>query len=299
MVDLNLRLPDNFFNEEVRCGYTVTREMKEIWAVELDLLNKLLEVCRKHDLKIFADGGTLLGAVRDHGFIPWDNDIDLAMLRDDYDKLCEISASEFEPPYFFQCYHTEKRYPRRHAQLRNSSTTGILKNEVKWDYKFNQGIFIDIFVLDGLHEDDSKQASQRKKGEILQKIIYYKSRKNTPNKIYQAICKCIPWTAAVKIMDRIMKDKRANESQYVVNYGFSFKLGEKVTKRERHYYDSTIEMPFENIMIPVPEKYDAWLTLRYGDYMSPSTAGAVHGDVILDADISYSDYIERMKQSRT
>ena len=70
MVDLNIELPDGFLDEEVRWGYTVTSKMKEVWAVELDITAKIIEVCEKYNIKIFSDGGTTLGAVRHKGFIP-------------------------------------------------------------------------------------------------------------------------------------------------------------------------------------------------------------------------------------
>ena len=150
MVDLNIVLPDGFLNEEVRCGYTVTKQMKEVWAVELDMLEKLLSVCKKHDIKIFASGGTMLGAVRHQGFIPWDDDIDMMMFRDDYEKLCKVAQEEFEYPYFFQTEYTDVGSLRGHAQLRNSATTGILAGERNQKYSFNQGIFLDIFPLDNI-----------------------------------------------------------------------------------------------------------------------------------------------------
>ena len=149
MVDLNIKLPDDFLEEEIRCGYTVTRKMKKVWAVELDLLNELLRVCNKYNIKIFASGGTMLGAVRHKGFIPWDDDIDMGMLRKDYDKLCKIANKEFQYPYFFQTNYTDPGTLRGHAQLRNSNTTSFLQNEGS-EYSFNQGIFIDIFPMDFL-----------------------------------------------------------------------------------------------------------------------------------------------------
>ena len=90
------------FEEETRQNYLISKEMKQVWACELDLLKKLLQVCEKYNLKCWADAGTLIGAIRDHGFIPWDDDIDVAMLREDYDKLVSIADKEFAHPYFFQ-----------------------------------------------------------------------------------------------------------------------------------------------------------------------------------------------------
>ena len=88
--------------QEERKGYVVPAEMKKVWQVQLTLVKKLLEVCGKHHLRIWADGGTLLGTVREHGYIPWDDDIDMAMLRPDYDKLVGLATKEFESPFFFQ-----------------------------------------------------------------------------------------------------------------------------------------------------------------------------------------------------
>ena len=103
MVELaTLKIPNGFFEEEERNGYVITKKRKEIWAVEIDMLLKFIYVCEKHNLKYFADSGTLLGAARHNGFIPWDDDIDVAMLRKDYDKFCKIAINEFKYPYFFK-----------------------------------------------------------------------------------------------------------------------------------------------------------------------------------------------------
>lgn len=85
MVDLNIELPKGFLEEEVRCGYTVTRKMKEVWAVELDLLKEFKRVCNKYDLKYCADGGTLLGAIR-HGMTYKE---DVAAVKESFSKMLE------------------------------------------------------------------------------------------------------------------------------------------------------------------------------------------------------------------
>ena len=83
MEKILLELPASFYQEEVRNNYTITAEMKKIWAVQLELLSVLLDVCKRNHLNIWAEGGTLLGTIREKGYIPWDDDIDMAMLRPD------------------------------------------------------------------------------------------------------------------------------------------------------------------------------------------------------------------------
>jgi len=82
-----MRLPDGFLQSEYRDGYFVDATMKRVWAVELDLLEQFQNICKRHSLKYYAIGGTLLGAVRHKGFIPWDDDIDVGMPRADYDQF--------------------------------------------------------------------------------------------------------------------------------------------------------------------------------------------------------------------
>ena len=94
--------------QEIICGYEVSAKMKRIWAMELNMVKRFVEVCDQYGLRYSIMGGTLLGAVRHRGFIPWDNDIDLAMPRKDFDKLLEIGPTAFEKPLFFQTPVTEQ-----------------------------------------------------------------------------------------------------------------------------------------------------------------------------------------------
>ena len=102
MVPINLDYNPNFLKEEVREDYTVSENMKKLWLVELDILNKLIQVCNKYGITYFADAGTLLGAVRHKGFIPWDDDIDIILPRKDYDKLLSVAKEEFQYPYYVE-----------------------------------------------------------------------------------------------------------------------------------------------------------------------------------------------------
>ena len=94
-------------SEEI-CGYFVTEQQKKIWNIEINILVEFMRVCNKNNLKFFVAHGTLLGAVRHKGFIPWDDDIDVNMPRKDFDKLVKISKKEFEQPFFFQVVSNDK-----------------------------------------------------------------------------------------------------------------------------------------------------------------------------------------------
>ena len=156
---IKIQLPQSFYKEEVRSGYLVSAETKALWAVLLDLLVEYDRVCRKHNITYYLDGGTLLGAVRHKGFVPWDNDIDVIMTRREYDRLCQVADEEFAKPYFWQTNYTDLGSARRHGQLRNSLTTAILTSEMEEGEAtgaFNQGVFMDIFILDEVPDDEAE-----------------------------------------------------------------------------------------------------------------------------------------------
>ena len=144
---INIKLPDTFLHKEERCGYIVNGKLKKIWAVELDLLETLLQVCKKYDLKVSLGFGSLLGAVRHKGFIPWDDDLDVWMPRESFERLLEVADKEFKKPYFLQTALSDREFFIPYARLRNSLTTGAIAYSSSTNY--NNGIFVDIYVLDG------------------------------------------------------------------------------------------------------------------------------------------------------
>lgn len=163
---IKLQIPKDFLKEENLCEYTVTSKDKKIWAIELDLLNEFKNVCEKYNLKWFIAYGSLIGSIRHKGFIPWDNDVDVWMPRKDFRKLCEIASEEFQYPYFLSYAVSEhgNRFST-YAKLCNSLTTG--GGEDMWLQGVNCGLFIDIFILDEIPDDDK---AARK---MVEKVNYY------------------------------------------------------------------------------------------------------------------------------
>lgn len=284
-----------FCQEEERCGFTVSTDMKKVWSVQLDLLNQFDRVCQEHGLTYFAGGGTLLGAVRHKGFIPWDDDIDVHMPRADYDKLIATCCTAFEEPYFLQHAYDDKNYSRGHAQLRNSQTTAILNSE-KGKYTFNQGIFIDIFPLDEIADDEKEYAAQCHSVKMWTKALaatvrYAGSTKKTKMKsVVHTLLKPLPYRWLYRHMEKACKQYEGQHTQRVAL--ISFDVGNSKLVFPAHCIAETQRVPFENTSILIPKGYDEMLTIQYNDYMTMRQENSYHGGILFDTERSYKDYLK-------
>lgn len=288
--------------EEKRNGYTVTCGTKKLWAVELDLLREFLDFCRRNSLRCWAEGGTLLGAVRHKGFIPWDDDIDLMMPRDDYDRMISLGNSQFHPPYFLQTAYTDTGYYRSHAQFRNSDTAAIRPSDVF--QKFNQGIFIDIFVVDAVPPEG--------KGARLDDIL---KRHRYPCKLLKTANMSVAYSGRFGLLFRKLKARRMlrrhtwqeiyKPSEDVLRetkWDDTDKVAELTMSADRHIFDKsildeTVWLDFEDMKIPAPKRYDEFLRGEFGDdYMTPIMAPSMHGELITDTGRSYRELLPEARR---
>ena len=245
-------------------------EMNAINQVQLNIFKEFVKVCSELGLQYYMVHGSLLGTVRYHGFFPYDDDIDVAMPRKDYDKLIAEGASLFPEPLFLQSCITEQRYPLQFAKLRNSHTAFIQPEMTM--FNVNQGIYIDIFPIDYYPNN---------------KIIIY--HKRFLEYVYNArICKDIQFEQKQPIWKVLLRKlsilfcpslKRAVEKRafLYVNNDCSSKVitvGGKILERgiPNEWFGKGIMLPFEDMQVCCPAQYKEYLSCIYGDYLNYNPA---------------------------
>lgn len=314
MINLKTVFPESFFEEEVRSGYRVTSAMKVVWAVELDLLSEAMRVMDKHSIKYFAIGGTLLGAARHKGYIPWDDDIDIAIPRNDYERFRSIARKEFSHPYFFQDEFNSPGLLCGHAKLRNSETTMIHSNhldEKVGSLSFNMGIFIDFFPVDNLPDDEEEYKKWRKSlKSIARKAWHLRLFTHRGRTVGNNKMKYVLWQSLLSVLrdpDRFFIEYNRLLSQYsdvltsesclyCLYCRSEVEQGRWSWKSADLDSNSLIPMQFEFLSIPCPANFDAVLTRCYGNWHEEKQVNSIHGSTLesfYDVENSYQVYFDK------
>lgn len=303
---MGMKIPEEFYREEVRCDYTISADMKKVWAAELEIYSVFKDVCDRHGIRYFFSYGNLLGAARHQGFVPWDDDIDVFVSRKDYEKLCAIAKDAFSEPYFFQNDHTEPGSHIAFGKLRNSNTTAILDFEAPSRYRYNQGIALDIFPLDNVPDDPEELAAFTKK------IVFYKkmtqkwarmfdSRRITFGRKFMYVTLPLLWIpkGIIRLLripnifcrkfEKVMQSYNDRETKCVAMLG----LGE-VKPYPRECFDETVMLPYEFLEVPVPAGYVQMLDIDYGNwhvFVRGAAGGCMHEGITYDTERSYREYL--------
>lgn len=260
-------------------------ELKEIQSAELSILKVLLKIIEKYHLKYYALGGTLLGAVRHKGFIPWDDDIDIGMPRPDYDRFLEIAEKELpEPLHLYACYNGKKPSGSYFSKVVDESVTikrVFCGNAVEYP------IWIDVFPLDGVPDGILRFILWKYGGMLLTKVLTlsqvskqydvslprsnFVGNKEKAIRIFLKlrINKLLNEKLLWNRLDHVLKRYDYDSSKRLINFCGNWHMKEMFSK---DIYGAGALYPFEDIMIRGPESYDFVLTQMYGDYMTPPPA---------------------------
>lgn len=286
--------------ELVKKEYLPAPKLRRIWKVQLGILKSFIAVCEKYHLQYYMIYGTLLGAVRHQGFIPWDDDMDIAMPRQDYDRLREIAPQAFEEPFFLQTPENDPGcYYGGYARLRDSSTTGM--DALGWGTGSNQGIWIDLFPIDMGDADTPRYRRGLRRLNLIQRMIFIKTygRKRCRTEIDRDGLTnwWIPFLLSFfhtrkglcRRFDRICRtcgDRKSGYMAILTHY-----------KRPRKLYcedfQKTVWLPFENLELPAPGGYDhclkSTLGRTYMEYPPQEERKPHHAGVFLP-NLPYRDF---------
>lgn len=309
-----MNLLENYFDNEIREGFFVPSMVKRAWAAELRVLAEIDRICSKYNIKYFAEWGTLLGAIRHAGFIPWDDDLDIGMLREDYNKFLEVAPKELPDGYRINNLHTKGDFWLFLARVINSSHMDFSDEHLIEFNEFPYIAGVDIFLIDYVSKDEEAE----KQRDVLSDYIIHLAdhiaeKKMTSDEIrdgffrIKSICGksfenqniVSEWINSAE--EYTVKDNSSDLCKSIVAlhtemyayaeelFGqfsedeaseltqlFPFGMRDPKFRYPKEYYRDFIRVPFENTTIPVPLGYDAMLRRRYGDYMTIKKGRSAH-----------------------
>lgn len=259
--------------------------------VLLEMLKEFDRICRKNDIQYMLFAGTALGAVRHGGFIPWDDDLDVILLRPEYERFLAVAPEELNPEQYFLQKEFSQHWPMFFSKLRKNGTA-CMERYIPRDSLVHQGIYIDIFPCDNLSDYSLKKSFQFLASKLVIARSLYERGYLTDSKFKKAAMQLSRMMPA-EALHKYVLDSQNTDSEMVHSFfGASSKYRKSVYPRK--WLTETIPMPFEDSEFPVSAHYDALLTTLYGDYMTPTPPEArgqkVHAEIV-DLEHSYSEYV--------
>ena len=280
-----------FLEDEVRDGFYIPSIAKRAWAAELSILDEINRICKKYNIKYYADWGTLLGTIRHQGFIPWDDDIDICMHRNELNKFLAVADEELPEGFKVISFENNDYSWKFVYNVVNAERMCFTPEYLKTHYNFPYMATIDIFVIDNVYDDEEKEEERKELVKYILNVADVISEENIhTNKVNELIKSVENKTGiSIKCNEEFIEIKRqlyrtvqtilsaANdvETEHIVQqvpWGIYHNI-----KYQRAFYENIIDVPFENTTICAPLRYDMLLRRKYGNYWEIHMAVGGHG----------------------
>ena len=273
-------------------------DIKKIQEKLLGILVYFKEFCEENGLRFYLAGGTCIGAARHQGFIPWDDDIDVFMLREDYEKLCELWPLKADLSRF-SCVRSDDKINIHHSatEIKDNHTTFINRHSV--DLDIHHGIMIDVIPLDGVAPHRFTEMTQIIYAMVYCLFVFQRLPEHKGKLTYYASKIALGLIRSPKLRYKIWKFCEKRLSRFSLeDCSMVASFGEGVTIMRQHFpkewfRDMDTVLPFEGYEMPVAKDYDQYLRISYGDYMElpPEEERVFRHDIsFMDLDHSYLQY---------
>ena len=284
--------PEGFFEAEERDGFRISPMMKRNWAVQLEIIEFIAKVCRKHGIKWYAEFGTLLGAVRHKGYVPWDDDVDITMFRNDYEKFMARAGKDLPKGWHLFNGRNEANPTASTLQVINTDVVCIDPEHLERYHGYPYIGGVDIFPLDNIPDDPDEREVHRALYTLAYYGFYHTGEKDLLADIKPEIKDAVDTLTEAMgtefdpgkpikpqflvLSDQIAASYKNDRTKEVADMQFFMNKDREHISRKA--YQNTIMMPFEMIKVPVPEGYDEVLRAYYGNsYMTPKRfVGSTH-----------------------
>lgn len=283
-----MQFPHTYFEDEVREGFYITGAMKRAWAAQLEVLEEIDKVCRKHNIRWFADCGTLLGAVRHGGYIPWDDDMDICMLRPDYIKFNQVAKQDLPEEFVvLNLNNTEEPYLEYLTRVTNGHRLNFDSDYLEKYHDCPYATGIDIFALDYVAEDEEEEKERKALATLIMATGDEIEEDNSNVDDYRDVLNQIEELCLVEfdytkcIKQQLFQAGEKIFSLYAGKGGSHVALMPYWVYFDNHlypaeYFNTTVMVPFEITKLPAPAAYDGVLQIEYGDYMKIVKSGGIH-----------------------
>ncbi len=310
-----LSIPEEFYKAEVRNDFYIPEPMKKAWAIQMTMLDLTLGIAKKHGIQLWMDYGSLLGTVRHRGYIPWDDDIDICVMREDYMKLIEILKDELPDYCNVYSFYTDEKclQPKGFVSNRHVIDIGISEDEAKLTAMYHNCPYVtglDLYPLDYVPQDSQQWDYVRNLYSAAYSLAMNPDQYIASGEFEDYLTQIEGITGKKikrdehlqnslwKLADSIAMMTKRSESRHILWYPDSA-MRKNDMRRKLSWYSNTLTMPFEMMEVPVPEGYDGVLSTCYSaNYMTPRRAKAAHGYPFYaeqDRKILLHNYLGKMK----